>query len=467
MPGKIVINGSGISGLVCALLLCRKGAGPDVVIVDKNPEPGGLLRRFQYGEWGDFDYGMHNMLETGIADLDALLFGLLPEGEWQLLEDDRRDLAGIFFNGVLQRHTPYMDLRSLSAEDYRACVADLFAHLDGVELDAPVNTRATAQDFAIERFGELSARKTVIPAVEKVHQKSAAELDFMATIFTPMTRLAVCGETLAAEITKSPALRNRIAWPEQRSLPLERASGRRAFYPARYGIYRVVAAILERLSEGGVQIRTSADISAIGKADGRVNSVTVRAGGVEEVIDNVDRVIWTTNIPLLGRQLGVDFAGLKNDKPLKTVIVNLVVDRVPEGMGDLYYFFCYEPGFRTFRVTNYVNYSAGAPRNGGWPIGVELLVSEEEAASADLAALAASEYERFGISPGAKVLFAKAEILDSGFPMPTVNNIHSLRTIRNRIGELKLQNLDVVGILAEDNLFFQTDVLADAYRKVS
>ena len=74
---KIVISGAGITGLVSALLLSQKYKGENIYIVDKNQEAGGLLRRFNYGSWGSFDYGMHNMLETGIAQLDELLWDLL------------------------------------------------------------------------------------------------------------------------------------------------------------------------------------------------------------------------------------------------------------------------------------------------------------------------------------------------------------------------------------------------------
>jgi protoporphyrinogen oxidase len=407
------------------------------------------------------------MLETGIKDLDELLFGLLPEEEWQLLEDDKRDLAGVYFNGTLQKHTPFIDLRSLAPDDHRACLTDFLAHLDSPALDAPVNTCTTAHDFAVNRFGELSARKTIIPSLEKVHKKGATELDFMATIFTPMTRLAFCDETLVRELTLSPALRSRIAWSDQRTLPKERASGRRAMYPVRYGMYRIVDAILRRIQEAGAEILTASDITAVEASDGRVRSVTVRSGGREQRIEDVARLIWTTNIPLLGRYLGVDFTGLRNDKPLKTIVVNMVVDRLPEAMGDLYYFFCYDSPFHTFRLTNFANYCRGAARNGGYPISMELLMTEETAAQCDPAKVAVEEYERFGLSPASEVLFAKAEVLDSGFPMPSVNNIHGLRTIRNRIRDMQLDNVQLVGILAEDNLFFQTDVLADAFRKLS
>jgi hypothetical protein len=135
-------------------------------------------------------------------------------------------------------------------------------------------------------------------------------------------------------------------------------------------------------------------------------------------------------------------------------------------MGDLYYFFCYEPGFHTYRLTNYPNYCSGAVRGGHYPISMELLVEESFAASNDLAAIAQDELARFGLlQSGNHVVFAKTEWLDSGFPMPTSKNITSTRAIRNRIDALHLANLDLIGILAQDNLFFQTDVMRYVHHK--
>jgi len=465
MSENIVIGGSGISGLLCALLLCRKGLGENVIIVEKNNELGGLLRCFNYGKWGYFDYGPHNLLETGIEELDQLLFNLLPEEEWQVLEGGKRDLAGAYFNGILQKHTPYIDLRNLSRKDYCECLADFLAHLDKQKVGAVSETHLTAYDYAIQRFGELTATKAILPSIEKVHKKNAADLDFMATIFTPMTRIAFCNEDLASELTLSPLLRNHVAWPNQRTLPSDRSSGRRAIYPIRYGMYRIIEAIIHKITQAGVQIFTSSEIIALKKSNGKIQEVTVNCNGHKRNIEDVKHLIWTGNIPLLGRYLGVDFSDFKNDKPLKTIVVNMVVDQPPEAMGDLYYFFCYDKSFHTYRLTNFANYCQGAGRNGGYPISLELLVEEETMKKSDPIKIATEEYARFGFLQNSRILFSNAEYLDTGFPMPTVNNIKNIRTIRGCIRDMCLTNIQILGILAEDNLFFQTDVLSDTYYK--
>ena len=467
MGKKIVISGAGISGLLSALLYVRQGRGSNVYLVDKCTEPGGLLRRFNYGEHGDFDYGMHNILETGISELDDLLFGLFSKDDWQLLEGNRRDLSGIYFNGVLQKNTSYIDLRNLTLEDYQACLADFLVHLDSSNEDDE-DCRNTAASFVRVRFGKMVAEKVIIPVLEKIHKRPAHELDYMATVFTPLHRIAFCDEKLVAELTESHWLRDRIAWSDQRTLPLERSSGRRAYYPIKYGMYRVVDAIMARLREGGVNLLMGSQISGLTRNGHYLTGVQiVREGDVQE-ISNLERLIWTTNIPLLGRYLAVDFAEMKVDTPLRTVVVSMLIDKPLEGMGDLYYFFCYDPGFHTYRLTNFNNYCKGASRNGGIPISIELLMEEELAKTLDLEQIAIDELFRFGVTaPDTKVRFAKAELLDSGFPMPSVNNIRLLRHVREAIGTMALANLELVGILAKDNLFFQTDVLIDIFERLA
>ncbi len=468
MPSQVVISGAGIAGLLSALVLCERGEGSRVLVVDRNPEPGGLLRRFNYGEWGDFDYGMHNILETGIEDLDRLVYGLLEEPEWQLLEGPRRDLAGLYVNGTLQTNTPYFDLRSLSPSESAAAEAALLAHLAADECAAPrPPAPRTARAYLTDRFGDAVAGKTLVPAVEKIYLKPASDLDVMATMLTPMSRIALCDEPRVRELTGPPCFRERIAWSDQRTLPLERSSGRRALYPVRYGIHRVVDALVRRITNAGATLLTNAEIARVDTANGRVCSVTIRTAGGERHENDVARLIWSAAVSPLTRLLGTSGVRRPVDRPLRTIVANLVVDRVPAGMADLFYFFCYDSNFRTFRVTNFVNYCRGAARNGGYPVCLELLMPDAETHGVDLRQLAIEEFERFGITESAtKVLFARAEVLDAGFPMPTVLNIEALREDRQAIRERGLTNLSLVGVLAEDHLFFQTDVLADAYRKL-
>lgn len=169
----------------------------------------------------------------------------------------------------------------------------------------------------------------------------------------------------------------------------------------------------------------------------------------------------------IGKHLGVYRDTLVFDPPLKTAIVNFLIDKAPL-MSDLYYFYCFDPLHSTYRVTNFSAYCPGAPRGGGFPLCVELLL--EVGAPVDgesCVTRARSELSAFGVlSEQTKILFTSVKILEKGFPLPSLTNMMSLDVIRNDMKALELRNLTMLSVLSEKGLFFQTDVVADVFRKV-
>lgn len=136
-------------------------------------------------------------------------------------------------------------------------------------------------------------------------------------------------------------------------------------------------------------------------------------------------------------------------------------------MGDLYYLYCYEPGCHTFRITNFTGYCEGAPRAGGWPVAVELVLDAPLPDAEAMKRLALDELKQFKVITSDKdVIFSAIEPLATGFPMPSVNNFKVLSDIRTRIAVTQLDNLTLLGIMSEENVFFQRDVLAQTWSKL-
>jgi len=458
-----VVVGGGISGLLAALLLAESGNAGRVYLIEREPDIGGLLRSFDYGEYGRFDFGMHNMYETGVADLDALLLGLLPENDWQLLKGSKRDIAGLFFNGRLQHNSLYMDLRSLPREAYERCMAGFFTNLG---IDDGRNAE-NAYRYAEQRFGKAIADLAVAPAIAKLFKRTAVDMDTTAAMLTSIDRVILFDEPQMLDLMKSNLLGKRLAYTEQRNLPPERSSGRMGYYPRSYGMYQVIEAFRRRLLAAGARIVTNAQIRRIGLDGSRITEVEVaHNAGIEKIAD-VTSLHWTAGLPALAPLLGIPLDGMAFDRPLRTIAVNLLLDRDTK-MGDLYYFYCYDSGYDTFRVTNFSGYCDGARRAGGTPICVELLVDDRgHTGTEDYATQALRELTHFGVlTPGTKTLFVKAEPLAYGFPMPTSRNVSALHIIREKIEACGITNLLKLGILAEPKLFFQKDVVAHTYHKV-
>lgn len=90
------------------------------------------------------------------------------------------------------------------------------------------------------------------------------------------------------------------------------------------------------------------------------------------------------------------------------------------------------------------------------------------AQAGDLTGLALKELEAFGIlQANTQIRFAGAETLGSGFPFPlSIKNIDFLTRARSAIRGLNIDNLNLVGILSEPNLFFQADLMSHVYHKI-
>ncbi|MCT7531809.1 NAD(P)-binding protein [Aliarcobacter cryaerophilus] len=458
MSQNIIVVGGGIAGLVSALLLSENKHNK-ITIIEKDKQVGGLLKKYDYKDFGCFDYGMHNILETGIKQLDSLIFNLLSQEEWQLLEGNKRDLAGVYINNKLQKNSPYIDLR-----EYRHYTSFLDSFFNRNDIGSyQIDQFKTAGDFLSKKYGSLITDCVFKSILEKLYKSTIDKLDPMSTVVTPMGRIILLNESVMKEINKSEQLKSLLAYPEQRNLNLNLSSGRKAYYPKKYGIYRIIEAMVEVLKDRNVELITDDYVTKINHNDKKIDSIKLNSG-VE--IDNIETFIWSADLINIYKLLSNQTLNYNFDLPAKTSVTNIVIDK-KLNLDDLYYLYCYEKDLSTFRVTPYYNYCDGAIINGTYKICVEMLIYDDIDSMEILTKKAISELSQMNLlEKNTNILFAKTEILNNGFPRPTKNNIEMLDNIRNEIKDKKISNLINIGILAEKNLFFQTDVLIDLYKKM-
>lgn len=463
MSENIVIVGAGISGLTYALVKASQGLGSKIKIIERSDSPGGLLKNIEYGGFGVFDCGMHNFLQTGIVELDNLLLNILEKDEWNYLIAEKRDLAGAYCNGYLQKYSPYFDIENMESE-----LNDVIRHelMEKVNSFQNENNYLNAKEYFTHRFGGTTAQFVFNPIVSKVFHCPADELDESACYLMPLSRVVVGDDNFNKDILNDVRARGLIAWREQRTLPAERSSGRFAYYPKRYGIGYYIKRLKEFLESLGVEFYFNSEVEKISVENSEVCKVYLRSSEKSFQISDCRAFVWTSNIPELCRHLNFKLDKIQNPKMITTILVNFLIREQPSIMGDLYYIYCYDPTMKTFRVTNYTNYCSEARRDAGFPISVELIVEKGWDALNDPIETATKELLLMGIlKERSDICFSASEILPGGFPCLSSENVAYIDQARNQVYNAKISNLIMAGISSERNLFFQTDVLIDTYRK--
>jgi len=468
----IVICGGGIAGLVAALLLADRGFGHRTLLVESEPNLGGLLRSIDYGDGLVFDYGMHTLQETGVAELDDLVFSLLPQDEWHVFPDGRQDVAGALFNGVLQLNTPFPDLRSLDRPQ-RGVVIDSFkAHLRDRARHEPAapqfdpDRELTAEALSRFRFGDLVTSTVIAPAMSALYWEVPSKLAPEAMSLFPLSRVAFCDEPEVESYTASDSSSAVVAWSDQRTLPSVWSSGRRGFYPRRLGMGNVVSSLTRRLSELDVLVKVGTSVQSL-EGDGRVDSVVLSEAGVLHRLEGPATVLWSAGLNGLCQALGIDVPSpsVEGVNRPATILANVVLDEGPRCMEDLYYFLCYDPTFSTYRVTNYRGFCPGAETVAGVPITLEMRVDKALLGSPDLRSLVIEEVERLGLlDSGMKVV--GIEHLRPGFPIPTLEVAKLMEVSRSLILNRGVENLDAIGVNAHHGLFFQSDILRHLHQVI-
>lgn len=448
---NFIVVGSGPAGLTAALSLVA-ATDRKVILIEPQAEIGGLWRSFRYGADACFDYGMHNIFDCGDARIDGLLAGLLPPDQWVRLEGANRDVAGVFYGGRLQTNSPSIDLRRLPEETRQRMAGEI---LQAAVAPAADTVPSCAAEQALKWWGHAVTQQVIAPVMRKLFGHPLEKLDLQALRLTALSRVILFDADPMRDLMRSERLRERLAFPDQKRLPLEYSGGRVGRYPVQGGMQRTVDAIRERLLARGAEITTETKIVGVETEQDRITALRLETRNGPRLLNDVGSVFWGAGLAAAFRATQGSAPQASPDPPARLTVVNLVVDAHSDA-GGLHYFYCYDAGHPTFRVTLYANF-VNAPSESR-RITIELI--GVDAAKAIDTALA--ELRHFGIlAEGARPTYAAVEDLGPAFPMPTVANEAAAQRNRAAIDSMNLSNFHLIGQAAKPRLFFQGEVLRD------
>ena len=462
-----VIAGAGLTGLMCALKLITDNPKAKIVIFDSAIHAGGMYSSLIYPNGAVFDHGMHVIYESCNPEVDELYRIVMPERDWNIYEHNEKDIAGLYYQGKLQTYSHFMDLRSFSRlkrDEFLASIIEATGVSESSE-------NPNALDFLRNQFGNGVVEQVHSPLLERMYGVNPEMLHPFMIKATALNRVIIVDKGVALQLMEAPALRSRIAYPDQLRLPYIRENNQKALYPKKFGLKGFVDKLVQRLCSSGVTVHTSTTVKNISFSGTEIDRIELMTNTGLKIALEVDYLIWSAGLPSLAKSMGQTTSNFCFDKGPGSIYVNLLLDKLPD-MERLYYFYCYDDNFATFRVTNYVNYCANAQSHLGVPLCVELWPSkaglEKSKVSPDQAvALAVSELKQFGvINEHYKVLFSAVEKNSGDFPLVTLKNNANFELIRSQIKNLEMKNLINIGLMSDSGIFFLSDVLNHAFREL-
>lgn len=438
--GAALIVGGGVAGLTAAALL--KGRYARVVLVEREPSCGGLLRSFVDSNGVSFDYGTHYISETGVPELDAVILSGVDE-RWNLFPSNN---AGSYHGGRLNAGSPFIDARTLPPEIYRRGLEELLSA-------SPAKGPATLEAELHGHFGRSFTDAIMAPVLRKLLGAGPAELAPGAHKLFALGRLIVETPEKARELKRSPLLDERVAFHSSAEAP----SAIRSWYPKEGGVGLWAEAMTRRLREDGVEVLTGESVETLRLEGGAVRGAKLgRTGELE-----VDRLVWTAPLFQFFKAADLSCPG-KPPKLRTSVLHHLVFDR-PFSTG-LNYVTCYDPSMKAFRVTLYPSVLS-RPGRAPFNCTVESFAGSPEEAEA-LRVTVPAELYRMGLVPeGASVLSSRMDVVREGFPVRTPEFAASAAA-QGAAARAAASNASFLG-KASGSAFFQDEVLRETYRAVS
>lgn len=436
-----IVAGGGIAGLLSAKLLARKHNR--VLLIERADDCGGLLSSVYNDDGVAFDHGAHVLSETGLAEIDTLLYGDLNEPDWRSFNILR---AGNWFGGAMNRNSPFPDARRIGDEALRIALEEIANSFSAEHESAP----STLADALCRRFGPTLAQKVAGPAVRKQLGVNPEHLHPLTPF--AIRRLVCANSEESRRLKQDPRFSEPLAFTSY-----EEGVGELCHhYPRSGGIGQWVDHFVERLQNDGVEILCGHTITSISHDNGKVKSISLD----DSTLIPCDLLAWTLPSAMLLRAADISFA---SKPPLLRPIglFHLVFD-MPFNDPN-YHVTNYDETFQTFRITLYPNLRE-QPQQAPFNCTVEV-VGEAGTDFSTLLSQVVMELKQMGIaSSEAQLISSMVHTVPVGFPATT----HDFITSNTTLSELAQKHLGNTLLLGRARCppFFTSDVLIDVYRTI-
>jgi protoporphyrinogen oxidase len=259
MNKNIVVVGGGLPGMITAYLVKKKFYNFKVYLIEKTNHLGGLYSSIDFEQRYTFDIGMHLIYSCKNEYLNNFLKKTLYN-KWNIFENVKKDIAGVFFNNNLNQKSPYLDLTNLSSNRLEKYKNKIYS-LSKTKIKK-LNKYKNLAEYFKSRFGNEIYTEVIGPIILKLWGIKGEMMHPLASKIVLMDRLILYKDSLnLSRILTNNNLRSRIGFPNQFSLPKKYYSNQKfALYPKEFGLKNVINFFEKKLIKLDIKIFKNTDI---------------------------------------------------------------------------------------------------------------------------------------------------------------------------------------------------------------
>ncbi|SVD82948.1 uncharacterized protein METZ01_LOCUS435802, partial [marine metagenome] len=214
----------------------------------------------------EFDYGSHFLRDTGVSELDEILYGHMTSDKWLVLENLR---GGNYFCSHLNEKSPFPDTRLLPEETYQKGMMQMLC------LGENLKTHTNLEEYLEDTFGEIFTKEIYRTLANKFLGHDLCELvPGSIGLIALLSKIIGFTPEMTRELKKSPLLDKKFAFHSCE----EGQSSQKNYYPVRGGVGLWIDEIEEKLSHLGVNILRNSMVEKINHTNGIIDSVILQNG---------------------------------------------------------------------------------------------------------------------------------------------------------------------------------------------
>ncbi len=453
----ICVVGGGIVGLVSAQLAKRRAPDRDVILLEATDRAGGLLCSDNHPEVEmRFDRGTHLVSQTGIAEIDDILFESINDENWHVLRGTNRDRSGHFLEKEIVEASPFLAANVEMAEpgEFIANPLSTTSHSD---LEAELSTR----------FGSKIFCQALKLPIENLYQTPCNALDTTVARQLPLGRIRLHEFEEWQSRSSDENYRALVACPDQMRLPIEFQSTSLAAYPKTMGIERHIDDLAACFESTGGRILLSSTISELNVTENKITQLTVTKTDGSNEADAISgdlEVLWASppfgGLKLLGLALPVG----KFVPGWKTMLLDFFAE--PNAALEGYYYLDYGRN-SFFRLTNYAAFCQQAREQSQHPFTLEIWHRGDNLSLKDAQSLVSKRLIELGILKSSQsITHPNLRQLIPGFPLASVDNIKFVADTAQILSSSKPDNFHNIGLLNKPGQFLTPNLLQNAYSAI-